>query len=330
MFGNKNVFLQKIGYNGRVKGEIFISILDTIPEMKPINIDSVDCLVPFFEKVGYEACEYSFTTMYMWQQSYGFRYLCKDEFALIFGEYEGHIFMINPLCEMKYLDQAFEYGEAIFSQLDMPLRFRAVTQEIKEYLERRYANTMEYINSRDAWDYFYEGEKMRTLSGRKLHSKKNHLNAFLKEYGGRFEYKLLTPSEFHQCIDIEERWAQTRERDENIISERLALPKIFANYKFLPDLRVGGIYVDGRLEAFTIGDYLNPDTALIHVEKANPEIRGLYVAMSVLFLRNEFPEVLFVNREEDLGLEGLRKAKLSYKPLKMVEKYYVKQAGLEN
>lgn len=312
-----------------MKGAIFISILDNIQEMKQLNMESGTCLVPFFEKVTYEACEYSFTTMYMWQQSYGFRYLCKDNFALIFGEYEGTIFMVNPLCEEIFLEEAFDYGEEIFGKLGMPLQFRAVTEDVKEYLMERYGDRMVCSTHRDHSDYVYEGEKMRNLSGRKLHSKKNHFNAFLKEYGDRFEYRLLLPEEFYKCIEIEDRWAKTKENDQNLISERLALPKIFANIKYLPGLKVGGIYVDGELEAFSIGDYLNSNTALIHVEKANPEIRGLYVAMSVFFLRNEFPEVEFVNREEDLGLEGLRQAKLSYKPVKMIDKYYVREAGLE-
>ena len=79
--------------------------------------------------------------------------------------------------------------------------------------------------------------------------------------------------------------------------------------------------IDNNLEAFTFGELLNPDTVVVHVEKANPEIRGLYTAINKLFLENEFPDVEFVNREEDLGLEGLRQAKLSYKPIKLVEKY---------
>nr|MBP9500495.1 DUF2156 domain-containing protein [Acetoanaerobium sp.] len=101
----------------------------------------------------------------------------------------------------------------------------------------------------------------------------------------------------------------------------LAVEKVFKNYPKLTETKVGGIYIDNNLEAFTFGELLNPDTVVVHVEKANPEIRGLYTAINKLFLENEFPDVEFVNREEDLGLEGLRQAKLSYKPIKLVEKY---------
>ena len=115
--------------------------------------------------------------------------------------------------------------------------------------------------------------------------------------------------------------AEDKEKDQHLVGERLAVEKVFKNYPKLTETKVGGIYIDNNLEAFTFGELLNPDTVVVHVEKANPEIRGLYAAINKLFLENEFPDVEFVNREEDLGLEGLRQAKLSYKPIKLVEKY---------
>ncbi len=174
---------------------------------------------------------------------------------------------------------------------------------------------------RDSHDYFYEAEKLRTLSGRKYHSKKNHYNSFLKEYGDRFEYRRLGCKDFPEAIALMERWAEDKEKDQHLVGERLAVEKVFKNYPKLTETKVGGIYIDNNLEAFTFGELLNPDTVVVHVEKANPEIRGLYTAINKLFLENEFPDVEFVNREEDLGLEGLRQAKLSYKPIKLVEKY---------
>ncbi|WP_454964105.1 DUF2156 domain-containing protein [Filifactor alocis] len=300
-----------------------MSILDGKENLHHITANSKEELQPYFDKVSYEACEYSFTTMYMWQQSYGFRYYKTDKFLLIFGEYEGDIFVINPLCEMQYLDDAFDEIENIFQQLHRPLEFRAITEEIKEYIEQRYGNYFYYYNIRDNWDYVYEGDKMRTLAGRKLHSKKNHFNSFLKQYEERYEYRLLSQDEFEGCIELEERWARTKENDQNLISERLAISKIFSNIRYFPDIRVGGMYIDGKLEAFSIGDLILPNMALIHVEKANPDIRGLYIAMSVFFLQSEFENAELINREDDLGMEGLRQAKLSYKPYKMVEKYWI-------
>ena len=111
----------------------------------------------------------------------------------------------------------------------------------------------------------------------------------------------------------------TTKEIESIGISKTLIPELI-NQKILRKVAYG-IYIDNNLEAFTFGELLNPDTVVVHVEKANPEIRGLYTAINKLFLENEFPSVEFVNREEDLGIEGLRQAKLSYKPIKLVEKY---------
>ena len=108
--------------------------------------------------------------------------------------------------------------------------------------------------------------------------------------------------------------------------ESVGIKKIFNKYDYLKDrLKIAGIYVDGKLEAFTMGELINSNMALIHIEKANPNIRGLYPYINQQFILNEFENVEFVNREEDLGIPGLRKAKLSYHPVKFVEKYTVRE-----
>lgn len=111
----------------------------------------------------------------------------------------------------------------------------------------------------------------------------------------------------------------------SIQSEEDGVFRIFNNC-FLLDCKIGGIYIDGNLEAYSIGSY-NPDTkyAYIHIEKANPNFRGLYNYINQQFLIHEFPDAEFVNREDDMGQEGLRKAKLSYKPVRLETKYIIRQ-----
>ena len=119
---------------------------------------------------------------------------------------------------------------------------------------------------------------------------------------------------------------ENNEFDEGMDDESVGIKKIFNNYDYLKDrLKIAGIYVDGKLEAFTMGELINSNMALIHIEKANPNIRGLYPYINQQFILNEFENVEFVNREEDLGIPGLRKAKLSYHPVKFVEKYTVRE-----
>ena len=113
----------------------------------------------------------------------------------------------------------------------------------------------------------------------------------------------------------------------NIVADKIIdYKKIFNNYKYLKGrLKIAGIYVDSKLEAFTMGELINSNMALIHIEKANPNIRGLYPYINQQFILNEFENVEFVNREEDLGIPGLRKAKLSYHPDILLKKYVIKE-----
>ena len=298
---------------------------------KDIDIDAKDKLQPYFDMVDYEACEYCFATLYMWQHLYKTGYYIGDGFAVLIGEYEGDTFSILPLCSKDKLPQVIDFVLNYFESIESKLYFRGITQEIVDDLKEYYPGRFEYIEERDLFDYVYDAESMRTLAGRKNQKKRNHINYFLKEYEGRFEYKLLDKNNFDECLDLVKQWADNKEEnneyDEGMDDELIGIKKIFNNYDVLrSNVKIGGIYVDGKLEAFTIGELLNPNMALIHIEKANPNIRGLYPFINQQFLVNEFSDVEFVNREEDLGIPGLRKAKLSYHPIRFVEKYTVKEA----
>jgi uncharacterized protein len=295
---------------------------------KEIDINSKKILDPFFEKVSHEACEYCFTTLFMWQHMYKTYYLVEEDFAIVVGEYGGNKFTVIPLASKENLPKAFEFILNYFKEHNMKFNLRAVTEEVVEFLKEKYPNKYKYIEERDYFDYVYLGEDLRTLGGRKNQKKRNHINAFKKEYEGRYEYKALEEDNLDECIQVLRKWNKDKEEhdvvEEGMDEEFIAIKKIFNNYDELKDtIKIGGIYIDGQLEAFTFGEYLNPNMAVIHVEKANPNIRGLYPIINQLFLQNEFPDVEFVNREEDMGIEGLRKAKLSYHPYKFAEKYTV-------
>lgn len=278
---------------------------------------------PYFQKVNYEACEYNFITLYMWQTVYDFHYIIKDNFMIVFGCSEDGLFSLQPFCEEPYMEEAFEYIEETFKEHGQKIMMKAVTYDMKLHIEEKYPLKYEFETSRDDYDYVYQAESLRTLGGRKMHSKKNHFNGFLKEYGDRFVYKQIDKSEYDECLRLADKWAFSREKDRNLIGENLAIKKVLKNANKFGCLKIGGIYIDNELEAFTFGDNCKKNMAVIHIEKANPDLRGVYSAINKLFLENEFPDVEFVNREDDLGIDGLRQAKLSYKPVKLVEKYTV-------
>lgn len=291
---------------------------------KDIEIDCKNILDKYFDLVDYEACEYCFTTLYMWKDLYNTKYYVEDDFAIVAGEYENKGFIILPLAKKENMNKAFDFIIKNFEKQHKQIHLKAINKEVVEYLQSVYGDRFEYIEERNNFDYIYDGESLRTLSGRKNQKKRNHLNSFVKEYGDRVEYKKLEEADFDECINLLKEWSKDKEESIELDSEFKAIKRIFKNYEKLKDtLKISGIYIDSKLEAFSIGEMLNDNMAVIHVEKANADIRGLYPYINQQFLLNEFSDVEFVNREEDLGIEGLRKAKLSYHPVKFAEKYTV-------
>ncbi|MGL5313447.1 MAG: DUF2156 domain-containing protein [Peptostreptococcaceae bacterium] len=298
---------------------------------KDININTKEELDPYFDIVDYEACEYCFATLYLWQHVYKTKYYIGEDFAVIMAEYEGNSFSILPLASKEKLPEVIDFVVKHFENEGKKIYFRGITKEVVEMLNEKYPGKFNYTEERDLFDYIYDGESLRTLAGKKNQKKRNHLNYFLKEYAGRYEYKLLNKEKFEECLELLSAWTSNKEEndefDEGMDDEFIGIKKIFADYDKLEDkLKVAGVYVDGKLEAFTMGELINPNMALVHIEKANPDIRGLYQYINQQFILNEFPQVEFVNREEDLGIPGLRKAKLSYHPIRFVEKYTVREA----
>ena len=179
-------------------------------------------------------------------------------------------------------------------------------------------------SNRDDFDYVYYTKDLIELSGRKFHKKKNHLNAFLR--GCSFEFEPMDYKNIHECLTFQSRWCAFRkcQETEGLFNEDMAVYEALRSWQALDTLRGGLIRIDGKVEALSFGEPLNADTFVVHVEKANPEIRGLYVAINKLCCEKIWPEFKFVNREQDMGVKAIRNAKLSYNPCNMIKKYIVR------
>ncbi len=173
---------------------------------------------------------------------------------------------------------------------------------------------------RDGSDYIYSRESLAVLSGKKLHAKKNHLNAFWRE--NRAEYKKMTAADVPECLRLYETWFSEKDESVKLLQESREATKMLMTFiGKAPELTGGVIRIDGKIAAFTVGEQITDDTALIHMEYADRTVRGLYPAINQQFVFHEWQNVLYINREEDMGDEGLRKAKESYHPLKLLNEY---------
>ncbi len=297
-------------------------------EFKEIHAEDAKEMLPFYSLRKNKTCDSVFLESFIWRDFYKVRYAIWEGKALLWlMEYKGKCFSAMPLCREEDLPEAFAAIERYFNEeLGYPLVINLADEYAVQYLnlppERYHVEEQE-----GSGDYLYSGEAMRKLSGRKLHKKKNRLNAFLREYEGRYEYRPLCCSDKDHVWKFLDHWRLQKGEnvEEHLDFEVQGIHDILSSCSML-NVRMAGVFIDGRLEAFTIGSY-NPveNMAVIHIEKANPEINGLYQFINQQFLVHEFPEAEWVNREDDLGIEGLRKAKMSYNPADFARKYLVEQ-----
>ena len=180
---------------------------------------------------------------------------------------------------------------------------------------------------RSEWEYVYSLQDLVDLPGNRFHKKKNLLNQFLKSADWSFEP--LGPGTIQEAMSMQADWCTWRNcaGSEGLAAENEAISRTLAAWDALADLTGGVIRVKGRIAAYTVAEEITGDTLVIHFEKGNPEIKGIYQAINQLFLERMGSGFAWVNREQDMGDEGLRQAKMSYNPARFIEKVRVRFRG---
>ena len=203
---------------------------------------------------------------------------------------------------------------------ECPFRLYNVTEEHFAQLDGWFPGRFEIQYNRDAADYVYETEKLAALAGKKLHGKRNHINKFKNLYPD-WTYESLNESNVEECFQMALKWRNQNGCDDD--AEKNAEMCVTLNslrlYKEL-GLKGGVLKIGSRIVAFSVGEPLCSDTFVVHIEKAFPDVEGAYPMINQQFVQHECMDYLYVNREEDTGAEGLRKAKLSYRPVFLVNK----------
>ena len=299
-------------------------------EFKKLDAPSIEALTRFYGQRHDRTCDSVILDSFLWAKFYDVRYAVRDDRALLWVmTIHGKRFAALPVCKMEDMPGYFHELERYFNEnLKLPLEIYLADEAAVEYLAlptERYL-VEELPNSRD---YLYSAAALKSLSGKKLHKKKNHLNSFLRLYEGRYEYRTLCCSDRMDIWRFLDKWREQKgqEVEGHLDYEVEGIHEILNNCCLL-NVRMGGIYVDGALEAFSIGSYNEREKmAIIHIEKANAAIPGLYQFINQQFLIHEFAEAELVNREDDMGLPGLRQAKMSYAPIDFARKFRIRQIG---
>ena len=287
-------------------------------EWKEITEVERELFQGFYEKEQSRSCEHSFTNNLLWSPFYGTRY-CVIEGNLVFKSGEEKLSVSFPIGKnqiQKTVDKLLQY----FEEKKQPFSMHSVTPEQFELLTQMYPDKFQIAYDRDWADYVYESEKLISLSGKKLHGKRNHINNFIKAYPD-YQYERIDAGNKEECIELANNWREENgcdsdpEKNEEFCVTLRAL-------KEMEDLNLTGglIRADGRVVAFSIGEKLCDDTFVVHIEKAYADVQGAYPIINQQFVLHEAADYRYINREEDTGAEGLRKAKLSYYPAFLQEK----------
>ena len=276
----------------------------------------------FFRMNQTRSCEYTFANLYLWHCHYHVGYAMVGK-MLVFQYTDEQVFTF-PLGDRTYLKETVDLLMEWCREHGVEFQMTNVTPEQFALLEELYPGKFAVEYYRDSADYVYETEKLINLSGKKYHGKKNHINKFKKNWPD-WSYEPITSENVEECFQMALEWRIQNGCDAD--EEKNAEMCVTLNSLRLMaelDLKGGLIRAGGRIVAFTIGEPVCDDTMVIHIEKAFPDVQGAYPMINQQFLLHEASQYRYVNREEDLGEPGLRKAKESYHPAFLQEKGLMK------
>ena len=291
-------------------------------DFRRLTLDQREAYNDILMSCSPRGCEYSFANLCLWgRQQAAFIHGC----VAFFSHFRGRSVYPYPIGngDRKAVIEAILCDAR---ERGIPCRITGITEADRAELEAWFPEKFHLRSDRDGFDYVYAVDDLADLKGRKFQKKRNHFNRFRAEHPN-YEVRELNACNLHQALRMVDDWYRNRMKADphgEYLLENIAMARAFQQYKGLA--MEGMLLMDGgEVLAVTMGSRMSPDTFDIHFEKAREDVEGAYNAVNcefARFLRLKYPELAYLDREDDMGLEGLRKAKLSYNPHHMVEKYW--------
>jgi hypothetical protein len=292
-------------------------------QFKPITIEDKNTITSYTQANTFLNCDFAFSNMCSWRFLYDSEFAVGDDFLYIRFflrvNNKRHRAYMFPLGKGD-LKQAITNIELDASQNNHPLCIFGVTPDGKNVLENVFPDIFIFAADRNYFDYIYLREDLRSLKGKKYQPKRNHINKFNKKYN--YTYLPITLEMIPECLALEQKWMQANHNEKDAASlqyESRSLTFALTHFREL-ELTGGAIIVDNEIVAFTYGSPINHYTFGVHVEKADVQFDGIFSVINQEFAAHLPEQYLYINREEDMGLSGLRQAKLSYQPVILLEK----------
>ena len=289
---------------------------------KPFTAEDRDEYNDYLFGEDERGCEFSFANLYFWGRQ-GFAKISNN--IVLFSQFDRRTVYPFPLGKGN-IKEALEAIISDSRARGIPCRITGMSKQMADLLEYFFPGKFKFHFDRSACDYVYDINDLAELKGKKYHGKKNHLNRFSENYNG-YKAEKICEENLKATESFVNEWFSEKSQenpDGDYLMEMSAIKKALHHYN---EISLEGIIIrhNGEILAMTIGSRLSNDTFDVHFEKARADINGAYTVINYEFaryIRDKYPEVKYLNREEDMGIEGLRKAKESYKPHHMVEKYW--------
>lgn len=290
------------------------------PIFRPLAIEDREAIAQYIWPYQPQISELTFTNLFIWRAQYGWQWSVDGSRLILLSSKEGaEPYFLQPVGPPSRAGLVLKLLRWLRDERSVA-RPRIERTDAGLVAEVAGESSIRAEPAREHFDYVYRTEDLLSLRGSRYHAKRNHISRFLA--AAVAEFVPIDDFNLRLCAEFQDRWCAWRRcsEDLNLLGEWESVKEALANYHRL-GVRGGAFVIDGKVEAFTFGELLNTETAVVHIEKANPEIPGLYAAINQRYCQEYWRGVSFINREQDLGEAGLRKAKLSYHPHHLVEKH---------
>ena len=289
-------------------------------DFHPVTLQDRPVFEASYRNCRHEGSESSFTNLFLWRKPLDIVWTRAGSALCVLVRNDGPVYALHPCAaEQEDAVQAAALLAEWFRSQGMPILIRGLEKELAETLAEAFP-AWRIEHDRDEDDYIYSVRELIELKGRKFEAKRHHIRTFLRNTP-EFVYETMNPETALECLPVARSWLERQQSDDRILqAEIFAEEQALTQFAAL-NLSGGIIRIAGEIKAFTVGEALSGDTVVIHIEKADPAVVGLYQMINREYLAHAWPDMMFVNREEDMGIPGLRSAKLSYRPVRMVEKY---------
>ena len=288
-------------------------------KFEPIGLDKQQTYIALQQQCAQVTSDYSYSNIFSWADEYGLQWAWMDDLVWVRQSRPDELFWA-PLGHWENTD-----WQRFFERYTQPgTVFTRIPERLLELWNSAVADRLTIKEERRNWDYIYDRNELVELKGNRFHKKKNLLHQFMKKYD--YRYLPFGPHLIEAAMAMQDDWCSWRDCESSSVlsAENRSVHKVLTHWEDLQHLTGGVIQVEDLIVAYTIAEKLSPDTIVVHYEKGCPDYKGVYQAINQMFLANLNGDYRWVNREQDLGEEGLRKAKLSYNPVQFLKKYRVK------